>query len=203
MDGPKRDISEVQAGYLESLWTMDRAGAEIAIPAALDYCVRGEVSAPDWLIKRASELLCALLNPVKSKKLGRSAGIVERYRQDFIDHIRFETIEDLRRQRALCDERIKEMSNVDGPKAKKILAELQAKKRNLGTTDTRLFDIASSTLRGAAGGSRGAMKKAYERFVHRAAQWDRYRYHVLDPRFLKAVGAYVPSSGHTVKKSAR
>lgn len=192
MEYPDRGLDDVHAEYLETLQKMDRAGAHIAVPAALEYCVRCRVNVPAWVNKRALELFCELLNPVKSKKQGRSAGMIERYRQDSIDHIRFEVIEDLRRQRTLCDEQIQELSMMDGTRAKKMLAELHAKRRWLGITDKRLFEIAEETLRGAAGGSYDAMKKAYKRFADRSAQPDRYRYHVLDPRFLRSIGAYVP-----------
>lgn len=183
-DPAPRELSDLHVEYLGVLCSMDRMGADIAVPAALHYCAKHNVSPPEWLVKRASDLLCSLLNPSTHKKLGRSGGIVERYRQDTIDHIRFEAIDDFRRQRALCEQQIEELVRIEGPAAKKMLADLELKRLTLGNTDQDLFDLASANLRGAAGGGREAMKKAYQRF--RSVQDDSYRYHVLDPQFLRA-----------------
>src|SRR5262245_14224553 len=58
--------------------------SEVCVAAALHYCAQNEVSPPQWLTVAASHLICELLKRERPTESGRTAGIVNRLRQDLI-----------------------------------------------------------------------------------------------------------------------
>lgn len=77
-DGPSRSIEDLDKAKLETYRQMFHA--ELGVAAALHYCTEHDLDAPRWLIRAATELVFALLRNEKSRKRGRSCGIVARYR---------------------------------------------------------------------------------------------------------------------------
>ena len=94
---------------LEWLQTMARGGGELASAAALFYCCRNKIAAPDWVVEAASVGYCKALNGTLTKKLGRSSGPVERYQQDMVDYVRWEAINDVREKQRKFPEDVKEL----------------------------------------------------------------------------------------------
>src|SRR2546428_479745 len=86
----KRNLNELKA------LTVHR---ELATAAALDYCDRHKVSAPPWLVERASGLILELLKREKGTRRGRVGNAITRYRNDQWDVERWDAVEAIRRVR--------------------------------------------------------------------------------------------------------
>ena len=86
----ERELNELKAVTVHS---------ELATAAALDYCAKEEICPPPWVVKRAAELMCDLLNREKAERRGRTAGRIARYRQDLWDLERFDAILAIRKFR--------------------------------------------------------------------------------------------------------
>src|ERR1700712_4130132 len=83
-------LEEFHQRQLSWFRTMAQGGSELAPAAALDYCARNGVTTPAWVMEIATAGYCNALTGVPPKKLGRSSGPIERYRQDINNHARWE-----------------------------------------------------------------------------------------------------------------
>jgi hypothetical protein len=184
---------------LEWLQTMARGGSELAPAAALFYCHKHKISAPDWVIAAASISYCKALNGTLTKKLGRSSGPVERHQQDMIDYVRWEAVNYVREKQRTFPEEVKELrSKPNIPKA--ILEENSKKLKMIGRTWLSAFQYAITLVRGTpAFGGIAAMKASYYR-VERNSKAGRLRYHQLDPSFLNSIGLVHPMFWKPVRK---
>jgi hypothetical protein len=77
---------------LYSLEMMARFDPQIAAVAAVDYCERHHLSWPIWLTGPATQIVKESLIRGKQGKRGRSAGPLDRYRQDAVDNARYEEV---------------------------------------------------------------------------------------------------------------
>jgi hypothetical protein len=170
---------------------MTRGGSELAPAAALYYCSTNRISAPDWVIEAASVGYCKALNGTLARKLGRSSGPVERYQQDMVDYVRWETIKDVREKQLKFPADVKELrSRPNIPKS--LVEEKQKMAKLVGRTWLSAFQYAITFVRGTpAFGGVAAMKASYYR-VERNSKAGRLRYHLLDPGFLSSIGLVHP-----------
>ena len=188
---PADSLPDLHNRDLEWLRTMTRGGSELAPAAALYYCSRNRISAPDWVIEAASVGYCKALNGTLAKKLGRSSGPVERYQQDMVDYVRWETIKDVREKQLKFPADMKELrSRPHIPKS--VVEEKQKMAKLVGRTWLSAFQYAITLVRGTpAFGGVAAMKASYYR-VERNSKAGRLRYHLLDPSFLSSIGLVHP-----------
>jgi hypothetical protein len=196
---PVDSLTAVHNRNLGWLQAMVRGGSELAPAAALFYCYRNKVSAPDWVTEAASVSYCKALNGTFTKKLGRSSGPVERYQQDMIDFARWEAVSYVRGKQRTFPEEVKELrSRPNIPKA--ILEENGKKLKLIGKTWLSAFQFAITLVRGTpAFGGVAAMKASYYR-VEKNSKAGRLRYHLLDPSFLSSVGLVHPMFWKPVRK---
>ena len=101
---PDRKVDRLHEEELDRLREMS-VHNDIAFAAGLHYCAQEGICPPPWLAKGASNLLIELLKREKSRKRGRAAGRVARYRQDLCDFERWDAVFQVRelRQRAKED----------------------------------------------------------------------------------------------------
>jgi hypothetical protein len=188
---PVESLDAFHNRELEWLRTMTRGGSELAPAAALFYCRKNMISAPDWVIEAASVGYCKVLNGALTKKLGRSSGPVERYQQDMVDYARWEVINDVREKQREFPEDLKELRarpNV----SKSIIEEKRKMLKRVGKTWQSAFQYAATLVRGTpAFGGIAAMKASYYR-VERNSKSGKLRYHLLDPSFLESIGMIHP-----------
>ena len=85
-------IDELNRERFEVYERMWRLGSLLGVPAALHHSIEYGCSPPPWVAEAALKLICDLLKREKSKKRGRAASVLARYRQDYIDHIRWNTV---------------------------------------------------------------------------------------------------------------
>jgi hypothetical protein len=182
-------MRELHANELTCLETMAQAGAEVAVPAALNYCSEHRLNIPPWLLTAATATVCGLLKRQKSAKRGRSCGVLARYRQDMIDYARWDQITVVREQQLLFREQVDELRVIPAlPHG--ALENHEKTLAWLGGTLDRAFECAAMLLRGtSAYGSPEAMKRSYfnvrrnSRDPHQA-----FRYHQLTPSILRELG---------------
>ena len=184
---------------LEWLQAMTRGGSELAPAAALFYCNKNKISAPDWVVEAASIGYCNALNRTLAKKLGRSSAPVVRYQQDMVDYVRWEAIKDVRKKQLEFPEDVKELRS--RPHIPKSVVEQKRKMVKLvGKTWLSAFQYAITLVRGTpAFGGVAAMKASYYR-VERNSKAGWLRYHLLDPGFLSSIGLVHPMFWKPVRK---
>ncbi len=197
---PVDSLSVFHNRDLEWLRTMTRGGSELAPAAALFYCNRNKISAPDWVVEAASIGYCEALNGTLAKKLGRSSGPVERYQQDMVDYVRWETVKDVRERQLIFPEDVKELcSRRNIPRS--VVEQKQKMVKLVGKTWLSAFQYAITLVRGTpAFGGVAAMKASYYR-VERNSKAGMLRYHLLDPSFLSSIGLVHPMFWKPVRKA--
>jgi hypothetical protein len=181
---------------LKKLKAMFRAGAAVAIPAAVHYCAEHGLVAPAWLTKASADLFCKILRLDTPKTIGRSNGLITRLRQDMIDYARWDQVdafEDTLRhiRREIAKLRALPKTPYGLPqKREKLLKEMEERLKELGTNLDCAYEYAAKNLKETEA-ARGvdAMEatflKVRKRLKNRAQAM---RYHQLDPRFLQKVG---------------
>ena len=177
-------LHETQLNHYE---TMLNSGVAVAVPAALDHCIKNNLHVPRWLQEAALTLLCDLMGREKSRKRGRSCGSVSRCRQDMVAYARWDQVNVVRRkQRELREEveKLRSLSNVPH----EILEDREKLLAWVGSTLNRAFECAAMILEGTdAYASPEAMKRSYFQVQRNMASWP-LRYHLLDPRVLHRLG---------------
>lgn len=168
---------------------MVESDVAVAVPAALDYCVRNKLDVPPWLAVVATELLCDLMKREKSTKRGRARGFVARHRQDRIDYARWDQVKVVRQKQIELHEQVAALRALPHiPPG--MLQERQRMLDWVGCTLNRAYECAALLLEGSeAFGGPDAIKRSYfqvERNSHDPGQI--LRYHLLDPRFLSRLG---------------
>jgi hypothetical protein len=188
---PYESLEQLHETELEYHKLMLASGVPIAVPAAMYYCAKYGLNAPRWLIIESAKMLCAYLRGNVPKKRGRSSGIVNRYRQDAIDYARWDAVIELRRNRDSLRKEIDELRGLRGRKARDILNERSKLLNWVGTNNDDAFECASLLLADTpAQGKPDAIRRSYlkvEKNDRNPATAIRYR--ILDPHFLRLVGA--------------
>jgi hypothetical protein len=171
---------------LEHMRAMSDHGCLLAIAAAAWYCTRYQLEPLPWLFRSSTGLLCSLLAGNEPKSRGRAQNTVSRYRQELIHHVRWLVVEDV------LDEDQLERPQLYGPRNRR-LAERIRSTHMTGMTKGRAYELASEWLQGSdAQGGALAIKRSYRK-VERAKRNPSISpmYRMLDPSFLRFVGAHV------------
>jgi hypothetical protein len=174
---------------LDGLEAMARAGVTVAIPAAMDYCVKHGVNPPAWLLATATELLCSLIRREKSARRGRSCGHVARYRQDMIDFQRWGEVDVVRQKQREILKQVEELRAI--PNAPRSMLEEREKMLAwAGRSLNRAFECAAMKLEASqAYAGPDAIKASYFRVERNSRDPKKaLRYHVLDAGFLRKIG---------------
>jgi hypothetical protein len=134
---------------------------------------------------------CLHLRGNVPKERGRSAGIINRYRQDAIDYMRWEAVIEVREQREALQKDVSELSVLPGRRARDLLTERTKLLDWVGTNNDGAFECASLLLAETpARGGPDAIKKSYRTVRKNMCNPARaLRYRVVDPQFLRLVGA--------------
>jgi len=184
---------------LEELKLMFVSGTPLAVTAAMDYSNRHGLSPPPWAVAESVKMLCTLLRGDTTRKRGRSSGIVDRYRQDAIDYVRWEAVVEIRENRKILRDTIQALMKLPGRAARehRIYCE---KLLRWATKDS--FKCASMLLfESPAFGGRDAVRisfrKVQRNLRNRATAM---RYHILDRKFLRKIGYLDPATPRPGKK---
>jgi hypothetical protein len=79
-DHPFRSLKKLHETQLNDFEAMFRAGAAMAIPAAVHYCAEHGLVAPAWLTKASAELFCTILRSDTRKTIARANDVVRQLR---------------------------------------------------------------------------------------------------------------------------
>jgi hypothetical protein len=182
------ELHETELDYHELMFL---CGVPIAVPAAIYYCAKHGLAAPRWLIIESVKMHCAHLRGNVPKERGRSSGIINRYRQDAIDYMRWEAVTEVRERRDLLQNEIKELRALRGRRARGRLNERTKLLDWVRTKNNNAFQCASLLLaQTPAHGGPDAIKKSYRTVRKNMCNPARApRYHILEPQFLRMVGA--------------
>jgi hypothetical protein len=175
--------------HLQSLETMGRGGSAIAIPAALNYCHKYGPDLPKWFVGAAAQFTNELVTRKKKAKRGRSAGPLDRYRQDMTDFARYDEVCTVReKQKEILQEleRLRHLPNLTAG----IVQDKEKMLAWVGQSLERAFQCASMILADTpAFGGPDAVKASYFRVKEAMLiPGQAYRYHILDSQFLVSLG---------------
>lgn len=173
---------------------------DLAVAAALDYCVEEGITPPRWAVERAATLLRELLLREKAPDRGRAGNRVTRYRNDQWDVERWDAVEAIRR--------IRDKTKYDA-KLRRQYGETPEDSGTMMHHECMLewlrngtFECASRYLAGReARVGADAIRASYRRCIRRAGTGSfPDRYYVLDQRFLVKLG--IPDL-HTRKRGTK
>lgn len=183
-------VQELHRQEFEQLRNAYEAGVIVAAPAALHYCLEWGVAPPQWVVEAALHELCDLLKREKSKRRGRAAGAIARYRQDMVDFMRWNQVVVLREEQQRSTRLMETYPTCPSQGQARIYAEEAAKAEWLGHTLTRVYECASEGLEGTdAFGSPESIKRscrAVDRNNRRPL--DAFRYCQFHPLFVRMLG---------------
>jgi hypothetical protein len=199
---PYESLEELHETELEYHKQMSASGVPIGGPAAMYYCARHGLDAPRWLIIESSKMHCAHLRGSVPKERGRSAGIINRYRQDAVDRARWEAVIEVREHRDSLREETNELRALPGRKAREILNESTKLLDWAGTNNDDAFESASLLLAETpARGRPDAIRRSYRKLEKNMRNpVTAMRYRILDPQFLQLVGARIAQPAGRGKK---
>lgn len=193
---PFRPLDYLNRRELDVLRRVAEAGSELAPAAALHFCTTYEADVPGWLIGSAARGYCKQLSSNQPKKRGRSSGPLERYRQDMIDYLRWDTIRTVREKQKEVPERLSALETY--PPSWCYLDQHKKLLKWYGRDWLRAYECASMLLRDTpAFGGPDAMKASYCR-VERAD--NPLRYFLFQPEFLESIGLQHPSRWEQSRK---
>ena len=180
-------LAQLRDARLAELKLMFESGTPLAVTAAMDYCDRHGLIPPSWAVTELVEMQCAQLRGERLGKHGRSNGIVERYRQDAIDFLRWDTINGVRNNRNSLRDAVKQLRELPGRVARE---RLEYCEKLLRWASKSSFKCASILLADSpAFGGPDAVKTSF-RTVERNMRdpVSAMRYHILDRGFLRRLG---------------
>jgi hypothetical protein len=187
---PADSLEDLHERRLDWLRVMIHGGSAIAIPAAIEYCSRSDLSGPQWLVQAAAAQYPELLRSNMPKKRGRSVNLVDRYRQDMVDYARWDEVKTVREKQTEIREEV-DFLRANPKKASHYWIEDREKMLKwVGKSLRRAFECASMLLADtSAFGGPDAIKSSYLTVekVNRT-QSHPLRYHMLDADFLTSIG---------------
>ena len=191
-----KSLEEFHEAELEDIKLMFKSGSQIAVTAAMDYCVRHGFNPPHWAMAESVKAQCANLCGDTPRNFGRSNGTVSRYRQDGIDFVRWDTVQEVRKNRKILRNTIKSLADSRDEAAPERRAYCEKLMR---WARQNSFKCASMLLAGSpAFGGPEAVKTSFctvEQNIRNQAS--AMRYHVLDPQFLRKISAVVDPAAKT------
>ena len=165
-------------------------GNAVAIPAAIQYCSRSELSVPQWLVQAAAAQYPELLRSDILKKRGRSVNLVDRHRQDMVDYARWDEVKTVREKQIEIREEVDFLRANTKKAPPHWLEDREKMLKWVGKSLRRAFECASMLLADtSAFGGPDAIKSSYLTVekVNRT-QYQPLRYHMLDAEFLGSIG---------------
>jgi hypothetical protein len=180
-------LAQWQQTRLAKLKLMFESATPLAVVAAMDHCDRNGLIPPSWAVTGSVQMQCTLLRGEPLGKHGRSNGIVERYRQDGFDFLRWDTVNVVRENRNSLRDAVKELRKLPGRAARERLAYCE---KLLRWASKSSFKCASMLLADSpAFGGPDAVKTSF-RTVERNMRDPVFamRYHILDRGFLRRLG---------------
>ncbi|MDO9695506.1 MAG: hypothetical protein Q7W56_12310 [Candidatus Latescibacteria bacterium] len=192
----ERAVNYLFQAELDQLRKMAEAGSELAPAAALFFCHTYAVDVPKWLVSFAACGYCKLLSSNRPRKRGRSSGPLERYRQDMIDYMRWDTVISTREQQEVALERVLTIKHFPGETHSRFANDLRKMQVWLGRDWLRALECSSMMLRETpAFGGPDAVKASYYRVKNcfeysKSSAW---RYFLFHPEFLESIGIEHPS----------
>lgn len=186
---------------LEVLRRAAEGGNELAPAAALFFCAQYEVDVPGWLAVLASRGYCEQLHPNKPKKRGRASGPLERYHQDMIDYIRWETVKSTRQMQKDAPEELDSL-NEYATRSDRFIEERKKLLMWYGRDWLRAYECASMILQDTpAFGGPDAIKASYCRVERRQKNsTSAWRYYLFHQEFLESVGLQHPCRWYPSRK---
>lgn len=172
-------------------------GNELAPAAALFFCAQYKVDVPAWLAISAAGGYCEQLHPRKPKKRGRAAGPLERYHQDMVDFIRWDTIKSTREMQKNAPDELEGLKE-DAVRSDRFIEQRRKLLLWYGRDWLRAYECASMILRDTpAFGGPDAMKASYCRVEREPHAW---RYYLFHQEFLESVGLEHPCRWYPSRK---
>ncbi len=185
---PFDSLEQLHESELEQYRVMFESGTPVAVTAAMAYCDKYGLSPPSWAVTESVKIQCAAIRGNTPGKRGRSSGIGDRHRQDAIDYVRWDMVNEIRENRNLLRDKDKAFSKLPVRVAERIDCKELLRLARAGS-----YKYASRLLaRSAAFGGRDAMKKSLHT-VERNMRTQRsaVRYYILDAGFLRQIGVVV------------
>src|SRR4051794_3722995 len=143
---PAESLMDLHERRLDWLKVMVHGGSAIAIPAAIQYCSKNDLIAPQWLVQITAIHYPTLLRTNAAKKRGRSVSLVDRYRQDMKDYARWSEVKTVREKQIEIRE---EVDFLRANPKKAPAGRLEDREKMLkwvGKSLRRAFDCASMLL---------------------------------------------------------
>jgi hypothetical protein len=142
----------------ERMWC---SGSLLGVPAALHHSIEYGCPLPSWVAGAAFEMICDLLKREKSNKRGRAAGVLARYRQDYIDLIRWNEVIVLEERQKRLNQALIDYASVADTFPEFYQSELR-RAEWFGSTRSRIFECVSEVLEDTeAFGSPLSIKRSY------------------------------------------
>jgi hypothetical protein len=175
---------------LDWLEVMFCGGSAIAIPAGVQYCAKHDLDVPRWLAKATATHYAELLRGDVPQKRGRSGNLIDRYRQDMNDYMRWDEVTTVRKMQIEVREELNFLNANPGKAPAGRIQDREKMHRWVGRSLERAFECASMLLAETPGfGGPDAMRLSYWK-VEKAGriQGQALRYHMLDSDFLLSIG---------------
>jgi hypothetical protein len=183
---PFNSIEELHATELDWFGRMIQSemGAEVAVPAAMHYCITHKLDVPQHIAAFSVELQCAFLRRDKRARRGRAANSLSRHQQTMRHFNRWDAVREIcekQKEFRKEDEALRSLPNV--PKA--MLKQRKEMWARVGRTQDDAFRFASKLLKKTdSSGRANTMKASYLRVEHdRRDPTTSAQYHLLSPQF--------------------
>jgi hypothetical protein len=188
-------LSDYHQRALVELHSIFDAGFVLAGPAALHYCTQNELAHPEWLISETSRGYSRQFRPNTQKKPGRAGEPIQRYRQDMIDFVRWDTVREVVDQQQELLRNVNAIQKDYGRTARDILKLQRLLAERAGKNLPTAFRCASTLLSETpAFGGDSAMKTSYYRVEKKFRDpIESCRYFLFESAFLESVGLIHPS----------
>jgi hypothetical protein len=196
---PFDSLEQLHETEFEQYKLMFDSGTLLAVTAALDYCDNHSLTPLAWAVTEAVKIQCASIRGDTPGKRGRSNGVGDRYRQDAIDYLRWDTVVKIREYRQNLEDNIEALSELPGPTAREHRTYYE---KQLCWAKADSFKCVSLLLtRSPAFGAPEAVKKSFLKVEkNMREQKTAMRYYILDPAFLRKVGVCVDPLDRPGKK---
>jgi hypothetical protein len=190
---------------LDWLEVMFCGGSAIAIPAGVQYCSKHDLHFPRWLAKATASHYAELLRCNVPGKIGRSANLIDRHRQDMNEYTRWDEVTTVREMQIEVRDELN-LLKVNPRRAPAGRIRDREKMHGwVGRSLDRAFECASMLLAETpAFGGPDAIRLSYLK-VEKANRdpGQALRYHMLADDFLRSVGIdQMPPRTHRVRKVA-
>jgi hypothetical protein len=191
---PGSAVEDFNQRELNKLRMAAEAGIDLATGAALFFCGSHGVAIPLWVAQPGARGFCNQFDPNLLRKRGRSSGPIERFRQDMIELMRFDTVASARWRQQEFREMSENLDCYD-----KLPRRFREHPRRMlawyGRDWLRVYECASMILKDTpACGGTDAMKASYRRVKkNNSDPKESWRYFMFEPEFFEFIGVEHPS----------